>query len=128
MVFGTFDKLHPGHLDVFRQARLHGDYLTVILALDETVKKVKKRYPSQNEQHRLHQLEKLPIVDHARFGYSDDHLKVIVEEEPQIICLGYDQKFLTEDIAPFLEQYDFNIDVIRLQPFKPEVYKSSKMK
>src|SRR3989344_5438626 len=34
MVFGTFDILHVGHLDFFKQARKLGDYLLVVVARD----------------------------------------------------------------------------------------------
>ena len=39
IVFGTFDILHQGHLDFFRQAKQYGDYLIVAVAHDENVKK-----------------------------------------------------------------------------------------
>ena len=44
MVFGTFDGLHEGHLDFFRQAREYGDYLIVAVARDVNVKKIKKSF------------------------------------------------------------------------------------
>ena len=53
MVFGTFDPLHPGHVDFFRQAKQHGDELVVVVALDSTVEKTKGRKPSLGENARL---------------------------------------------------------------------------
>ena len=41
MVFGTFDYLHEGHKDFFRQAKQYGDELVVVVARDETVKQIK---------------------------------------------------------------------------------------
>ena len=32
MVFGTFDILHPGHLDFFKQAREYGDEVVCVIA------------------------------------------------------------------------------------------------
>ena len=36
--FGVFDYFHLGHLRLFKQAREHGDYLTVAVQDDECVK------------------------------------------------------------------------------------------
>ena len=41
MLFGTFDGLHEGHFDLFRQAKKYGDYLVVVVARDVNVKKIK---------------------------------------------------------------------------------------
>ena len=54
MVFGTFDILHKGHLDFFRQARSlsKNPFLIVSVARDANVKKVKGRFPQNNERLR----------------------------------------------------------------------------
>ena len=41
MCSGTFDGLHPGHFNFFKQAKSKGDYLTVIVARDENVEKIR---------------------------------------------------------------------------------------
>ncbi|MGD1075360.1 MAG: adenylyltransferase/cytidyltransferase family protein, partial [Thermodesulfovibrionales bacterium] len=38
---GTFDHLHPGHLNFLEQASALGNELIVIVARDETVKRIK---------------------------------------------------------------------------------------
>ncbi len=49
---GTFDHLHPGHLDFLRQAKALGDELVVIAARDETVSRIKGFTPTYNEEIR----------------------------------------------------------------------------
>lgn len=39
---GTFDLLHPGHFNTLNFAKKHADELVVIIARDETVKKLKE--------------------------------------------------------------------------------------
>lgn len=39
LIFGSFDSLHKGHLNLFKQARKHGDKLIAVVARDETIKK-----------------------------------------------------------------------------------------
>ena len=48
MVFGTFDGLHEGHLDFFKQARQlsKNPFLIVSIARDKNVKIIKKIFPS----------------------------------------------------------------------------------
>jgi len=36
MAAGTFDLLHPGHIDFLKQAKKEGDYLIIVIATDET--------------------------------------------------------------------------------------------
>ncbi|MCH9030625.1 MAG: adenylyltransferase/cytidyltransferase family protein [Bacteroidetes bacterium] len=52
MIFGTFDILHKGHLNLFDQAKKHGDFLIAVIARDKTVVKVKDREPKHNEKER----------------------------------------------------------------------------
>ena len=54
MVFGTFDGLHKGHLDFFRQAKnfIKNSYLIVSIARDKNVKKIKGDMPLLREKER----------------------------------------------------------------------------
>ena len=63
MVFGTFDGLHPGHLNFFKQAIRLGDYLVVVGARDKPVNKVKKRKPRFSERQRLAAIRKTQLAD-----------------------------------------------------------------
>ena len=128
MCFGTFDVLHEGHRFYLTEARKLGDYLVVVVARDETVKEVKKQPPLHDEAVRVRSLQQLRIADKVILGNSGDKLKVVVDEQPDIICLGYDQTFFTEKIKEKLLQRGLNVQVMRLPAYKPEVYKSSIIK
>ncbi len=51
MVFGTFDMIHEGHADLFRQARaLASDpYLIVSVARDAVAQRIKGNRPRHSE-------------------------------------------------------------------------------
>src|SRR3990172_4966338 len=92
MAMGTFDFLHPGHLNYLRQAKKFGDRLVVVVARDTTVKKEKGRKPVVNEKDRLQLVQQLRIVDNAVLGNVGDRLKIVEKVKPDVICLGYDQR------------------------------------
>ena len=73
MAFGTFDILHPGHLFYLAQAKKLGNKLIVIVARDNTVKRVKIRPPEHNENERLKKVQAQEYVDEAVLG-DENHL------------------------------------------------------
>ena len=128
MCFGTFDLLHEGHKFFLIEAKKLGDFLVVVVARDETVEALKKQPPLHGESVRVHNLQQLGIADKVILGNSGDKLKVVVDEQPDIICLGYDQTFFTDKIKERLQQRGLSVEVVRLPAYKPEVYKSSIIK
>lgn len=125
LAFGTFDVLHPGHLNFFKQAKELGDELHVIVALDETVLNVKGRDPLQSEETRLKAVLGLNEVDYAYLGNTGDKYQVIEDIRPDIIALGYDQTSFTHNLQSELKKRGVNCEIVRLKPFHPEKYKSS---
>lgn len=126
LVFGTFDGLHEGHIDFFRQAKEHGDYLMVVVGRDSTVFGVKKKLPAQNENERLGAIQKAKYVDYARLGNEEvSRYEVIREMKPDVICLGYDQTHFTEKLEEKIKNMGLKIKIIRLKAYKPEQFKSS---
>lgn len=129
IAFGSFDILHEGHLNYLKQAKKYGDYLVVIVARDENIEKFKGKKPKHNESQRLNNIKKLNFADEAVLGHKDDILKVLEEYKPDIICLGYDQKTIDENkLREELEKRNIKAKIARCRPFKPEVYKSSKIR
>lgn len=130
LVFGTFDGLHEGHLNLFRQAREFGDYVIVVVGRDSSVLKTKKKQPKYNENERLKVLEKCELVDEAMLG-SENHdpsknqYVLIKEINPDIICLGYDQANFLEKLEKELKEMDLKAKVEVLKPYKPETHHSS---
>lgn len=126
MVFGTFDGLHPGHLDFLKQARGFGDYLLVIVARDKNVKKIKGRLPKFKEAERLKEIIKNRVADEVVLGKFDDKYGLIEYYRPNVICLGYDQEYFIKDLPEKLKEFNmFDTEIVRLKPFQPEKYKSS---
>ena len=127
LVFGTFDGLHEGHKNFFKQAKQYGNYLVVVVGRDSTVARVKKRLPKINENERLDAVQKAPYVDYARLGNEGVSPYLVVKEtNPDIICLGYDQTHFTDKLGEALEEMGLShIKLYRLKPFEPEKYKSS---
>lgn len=121
MVFGTFDIIHPGHRNLFKQAREYGDYLIVVAARDKTVLKVKGKLPVNNEKIRLDNIIKSNLADKAVLGDLKDKYKKIKDLKPDIVCLGYDQKYFIGGLS------NLNIKIVKLKSYKPNIYKSSKI-
>lgn len=127
MCFGTFDILHLGHLYYFEQAKKNGDYLIVVIARDKTKHKQKKKIIF-NEQERLRMVQSLKIVDEAVLGNVDDHLKIVLEKKPAVLCLGYDQKVSEKWLKEKLAERNFHPTIVRINPYHPERHKSGKIK
>jgi len=127
MVFGTFDLLHPGHINFLRQAKKFGS-LMVIIARDGTVKKVKGKTPEHNELERLQGIICLNLAAIAVLGAIGDKYAVIKKYKPDIICLGYDQTHFTEQLENQINKFKLHAKIIRLKSFKPEKYKTSIIK
>ena len=129
MVFGTFDIFHLGHENFLKQARKFGDYLIVVVARDKTVKNIKKRLPQNNECNRSQVIIKSDLADKIVLGSLTDRYAVIKKYQPEIICLGYDQKVNLKELKEKLIEFDLRkTKLIRLDPFHPEKYKSSKLR
>ena len=122
MIFGTFDVLHPGHLYVIKKAKKHGT-LTIVVARDITVKNLKGKFPKNNEQRRIYNLKKLKIADSVVLGSLGDKYKIILDLKPDLICLGYDQKFFTDKLEKVLLDKGLSVEVIKFGAYKEEVFK-----
>ena len=125
LVFGTFDGLHLGHESFLKQARELGNELHVIVARDETVTKVKGKEPELKELDRLHLLQNNISVTEAHLGNLDDKYKLIGKIKPNVIALGYDQFVFTYRLHKVLIDFRLNAEIVRLDPYKPNIYKSS---
>jgi FAD synthetase len=119
---GTFDYLHQGHIDFLSQAKALGDELVVIVARDETVKRIKGFLPAHNEVLRMNRIKETGIPDAVVLGNLKEDLFHILEElKPDIIALGYDQR-VSEEIV---QKRCPVCTVIRLVSYHPEKFKSS---
>lgn len=130
MVFGTFDMIHEGHLDLFRQARALASepHLIVSVARERIVARIKGQKPRHSEAERCALLEQNELVDEVVLGQEEGYIEHITAARPDIIALGYDQ------VGEFVEQLERDLTnagvkakVVRLQAFQPDTYKTSKL-
>ena len=126
LVFGAFDPLHEGHRDFFRQAKALGDYLKVVVARDSSIRANKGYEPHHGEEARLKAVAEAG-VDEVMLGQKTAHKYEMLQElEFDVIALGYDQEPLKEEVRRQLALLGKQaVQVVRLQPFHPEKYKST---
>ena len=117
LAVGVFDLLHAGHLHYLEQAKSLGDYLVVVVAHDDTVRK-RKHEPVTGQELRCRMVAGLKPVDESLIGNPPnvpifDILPVI---KPDIIALGYDQEHAEERIrAALIERGMGHIEVTRVE-------------
>ena len=130
MVFGTFDMIHKGHEDLFRQARALAlePYLIVSVARDASAERVKGMRPRIGEEERRQALATHPLVDEAVLGDAEGYMPHIIATRPDVIALGYDQEGeYVERLADDLRRAGLATKVVRLHAFEPETHKTSKL-
>lgn len=130
MVFGTFDGIHPGHLNFFKQARSLADnsFLIVSIARDKNVKKIKGKNPDLSEKKRLNFVKKNKLADKVVLAGLTKYLSHILKEKPEIIALGYDQKVYVKNLKKDLKNLGISIKIVRLKPYKKHIYKNHLLK
>ena len=89
---GTFDILHPGHMELFKVARALGDKVIVATDTDEKIKNDKGDYrPINNLCHRVAMLEAIKYIDVVHTFGSREELEGLIEMyAPDILLLGDD--------------------------------------
>ncbi|MGI0055013.1 MAG: adenylyltransferase/cytidyltransferase family protein [Thermoplasmata archaeon] len=97
MATGVFDLLHPGHVYFLTEARRLGDELVVVVARDQTARRLKHE-PYVPEVIRRQMVEALKPVDRAILGSTTDIYQTVVDLQPQIIALGYDQRWNESEV------------------------------
>ncbi len=94
---GTFDVLHPGHIKLFRYARiLAGQNGTIHLGIDEDVRVRKAKgssRPVNNLKTRIANILSITSVDSVTSFATDKHLKsIICDLKPQYMVIGDDYR------------------------------------
>ena len=92
-VNGTFDILHPGHVQLLNYARSLGDSLIVAIDSDRRVRELKgDGRPINSEDDRKLMLESLRSVDTVWFFDSDQELEDICRLYNPVMVKGSDYK------------------------------------
>jgi len=88
---GVFDLLHPGHVDILRVARDHGDALIVGVNSDASVHRLKgPARPVRSDHERSYVLAALEVVDAVTIFHEDTPLELIRELRPDVLVKGGD--------------------------------------
>jgi len=130
MVFGTFDGVHKGHLNFFKQAKKLSkkSFLIASIARDVNVIKIKGKKPKFSEKERLILVKENRLIDRVILAGKNKYLLHILKEKPDIIALGYDQKAYVRELKNDLKNRSISIKIVRLKPYKKEVYKNHLLK
>jgi len=115
MATGVFDLLHPGHVYFLTEARKLGDELVVVVARDQTARRLKQE-PYVPEHLRREMVEALKPVDRAILGSTTDIYSTVVAERPAIIALGYDQRWNEAEVERECAQRGAPAKVVRIGP------------
>lgn len=126
VVFGIFDGMHEGHRSLFAQAKAYGEELVVIVGRDSASLRLKEKKPKYSKETRRDLVSKEELVDEAVLGDEEQSSYKILEElKPDVICLGYDQANLAEDLEIWMQKKGKNIPLHWLDAHHPEKYHSS---
>ena len=89
---GTFDILHPGHIELFKVARSLGDKVIVATDTDKKIKKDKGfDRPINDLCYRVAMLEAIKYIDVVHtFGSREELEGLIQMYNPDILLLGDD--------------------------------------
>jgi FAD synthetase len=120
---GVFNILHPGHLFYLGEAKRLGDELYVIVARDVNVRKPF----TLPEQQRLEIVKALRLVDKAILGSKKDIFEPLQKIKPDVIALGYDQKFDEKELEKELRKRGLKARVVRIRRFKGDYANSTKI-
>ncbi len=112
MAQGVFDLLHPGHLHYLRESKNLGEELVVVIARDSRIEK--NLY--FNEKERREMVQALEMVDQALLGSEESIYDTVEKVSPDIITLGYDQPFETEEVKSMAEKaLNKDVEVTRIE-------------
>ncbi len=114
VVAGTFELLHPGHIELFKYAWEKGR-VYVIIARDANAERDKGRKIIVPEEQRLKVVSAIRYVYKAILGDMRDYLKPLEEIKPDIVVLGPDQKVDEKWLEEKLKERGVNARVLRMK-------------
>jgi len=130
---GVFDLLHYGHIRYLEEAKKMGGpdaMLTVIIARDTTVRRLKGSDPVIPEDQRRAVIEALKVVDEALLGFEDLDLdRVIQQVKPDIVAVGHDQDAMRRQVEKIKKARELDIEIVTVGRFgENDLDSSSKIK
>lgn len=114
VVAGSFELLHPGHIELLKRAWELGR-VYVIVARDANVEKFKGRPPLVPEKQRLQVVSAVRYVSKAVLGSDRDVVEPLKALKPDIILLGPDQWVDEAWLEKRLEEERIPAKIVRLK-------------
>lgn len=130
MATGVFDLLHPGHIYYLEQSRALGDRL-IVLVTNDTVVRQTKGEPLFDAAARAHMIDALQSVDEVIIPIETDrarYYQTVLALRPDIITLGYDQKFSEIELLSELQQHGWTGKIVRMEKYPHAEISSSVLK
>lgn len=124
LVFGVFDRLHPGHEYFLKEAMKYG-VVHVCLASDGSVMVLKSKTPQYSFTQRANAIqEKFPNIVVHRGDDTIGQWSIFNKVKPNIIILGHDQENLHKALikSGYVSK---NTKYIMIDAFYPDMYKTS---
>jgi FAD synthetase len=130
---GVFDLLHYGHIRYLEEAKKAGGpdtRLVVIVARDETVRRLKGSDPIIPEDQRRAVIEALKVVDEALLGFEDLDLdRVLQQVKPDIVVVGHDQDAIKAQVEKINKARELKIKLVQAHQFgEDDLNSTSKIK
>ncbi|MEM0156133.1 MAG: FAD synthase [Thermoplasmataceae archaeon] len=96
-----------------KESRKLGDELFVVVARDSTAARNGKS-PIFSEETRLKLVSELKPVDRAMLGHEGDIFQTVLDVRPDIITLGFDQRFDADKIVKKCSELGMRVRVERI--------------
>ncbi len=114
-VSGTYDVLHAGHVQFFKEAKALGDKLVVSFCSDANLQLYKRRKACMPDDNKKMILESIRYVDKVVIGNDDggvwDFVPAFLEEKPDILAVTADDKNYFEK-EEFCEQHGAKLVIL----------------
>lgn len=128
LTFWSFDLVHKWHFYFLNESKKYSDKLVTIVATDKNIEKFKWNKPMFNLKERIRHIKEIWISDIVSAWDEESPLKWIELYMPNVICLWYDQVWFSNELQKYIKDNNLDIEIIRIKPFKEDIYKSSKIK
>lgn len=110
MCFGTFDIFHPGHVYYLSEAEKLAEQMTIVIARDTRVERLKGKMPHDTEDARLMNVANAFDQSGVILGDEEDIFVPIRQLHPDVLAFGYDQRVPEDQIRELFP----NIEIVRI--------------
>lgn len=124
---GVFDLLHPGHIFYLKECSKLGS-LIVLITSDNVARKEGKNLVF-SEKERLLLIKSLVFVDKAVIGNPEfDECLTVLQLKPDIIALGFDQKYNIANLRKKLYNCGWKGGIVRVKKYPNKNQSSTNIK